>query len=84
MSVVSINSMQYKFCVIEIEQKKSEIILINTATAQSKSCWNILYSIPFEPSDEEESMLAFNGCLAWVEQNKVEGSKYVIMEMFFV
>lgn len=75
--------MDYKFCVIEHEQKKSEIILLSPSIAEVKKCWNILYSVPFDPADEEQNVMAFNACMAWLEQNKVQGSKYVITEMFF-
>lgn len=52
-------------------------------------CWNILYKAPIEydelssvrgPKDAE----AFHGCEGWIEQNKVQGSKYAIMRMFII
>ena len=58
-------------------------------------CWNIVYKAPIEESDMLVSDLmqsddvmnhevAFKGCQVWIEQNKVEGSKYAIMKMFIV
>ena len=77
--------MEWKYTVIEVKKKQSEIILLNTHNpAPVKSVWNILYTVPFDPMDAGETMTAFDGCLTWIENNKVEGSEYVITEMFFV
>lgn len=75
--------MNWKYCVIEYQQKKSEIILLGNTPAPSKSCFNILYEAPFDPILEDNAT-AFDACLMWIENNKVEGSKYAITEMFFV
>lgn len=48
------------------------------------SCWNILYKVPAEREDLGEEALSFKGCLAWIENNKVEGSKYAIVKMYLV
>jgi hypothetical protein len=50
-------------------------------------CWNILYKAPIEDrrlNDEELEYVVFLGCQAWIEQSKVEGSKYAIMKMYIV
>lgn len=77
--------MEWKYCVIEIEKMASGIILIGqTKPANAKPVWNIVCQIPYDPIDDTETDDAFNACLIWLEQNKIEGSKYVITEMFFV
>lgn len=73
-----------KFVVIEYLKRQSNIILLGESSAATpKPCWNFLYSVEFNPMDEIECSLAFNGCEAWIENNKVDGSSYVIQEMFF-
>lgn len=47
-------------------------------------CWNILYKVPAEREDLGEEALSFKGCLAWIENNKVEGSKYAVVKMYLV
>jgi hypothetical protein len=74
---------QFKFCVIEIEQSASGLILPAGTTGLKKSCYNLLYDVPFNPADEEEAQAAFDGCHSWLEINAVKTSKYVITEMFF-
>lgn len=49
----------------------------------SKEDWRILYSTP-EEGDLSDEIYGFDACQAWIENNKVEGSKYVILKMFFV
>lgn len=78
--------MGYKQCVIEYEQNGSGIIMLseNAESQVKKKCWNMLYTVDFDPSDDAQVELAFGGCMAWIEQNRAPGSKYIIMEMFFV
>lgn len=76
----------FKYCVIEYERKESNLILSAATLSQSptKKVWEILYGVEFEPMDDVETHLAFDACQVWVEKNRNPGSKYVIMEMFFV
>lgn len=79
--------MEWKYCVIEHQRKQSDIILmgnIGNTKAPTKQVWNIVYSVPFDPDDLVIVDLAFRACLAWVENNKVDGSEYLINEMFFI
>lgn len=73
----------WKFQVIEYQKRQSDIIIIGETKAPVKPCWNLLYSCPFDPMDEVEVSMAFQACEAWLEQNKVDGSDYVISELFF-
>lgn len=73
----------WRYSVIEYEKKMSEIILIGQNNLKAKPVWNILYSAPFDPIKNDEYE-AFHACEIWLEQNKIEGSNYVITEMFFV
>lgn len=75
--------LEWRYSVIEYQQKKSEIILIGQNVADVKSVWNIVFSAPYDPMQNDE-IIAFEACQAWLEQNQVEGSNYVITEMFFV
>ena len=74
---------EWRYSVIEYQQKKSEIILIGQASSPVKSVWNIVYTAPFDPIKNDE-LQAFEACEVWLEQNKVDGSNYIITEMFFV
>lgn len=80
--------------VVEIEKKSivpdirrnGDIILsINLPDIEViQQCWNILYKVPLEREDLGEESLSFKGCLAWIENNKVEGSKYAVVKMYLV
>lgn len=74
--------MEWRYSVIEYQQKKSEIILIGQTNAPVKPVWNIVYSAPYDPMENNE-FEAFNACQIWLEQNRVEGSNYIITELFF-
>lgn len=74
--------MEWRYSVIEYQQKKSEIILIGQYNAPVKSVWNILFSAPYDPMGNDE-IIAFEACQMWLEQNRVEGSNYIITELFF-
>lgn len=77
--------MEWKYVVIEHKKKQSEIILLNSYNPEPvKPVWNILFTAPFDPNNPDETMYAFDGCMTWIELNKVEGSEYLITEMFFV
>lgn len=77
--------MEWKYCVVEYAHKASNLILSSSGyeSLPLKNCWNVLYSIPFDPENDLETATAFNGCVAWIEGNKAAGSKYLVMEMFF-
>jgi len=76
--------MEWKYCVIEIEQRVSNLIIaFSEKNYKDRSVWNIIFTVPYNPIANDE-VIAFDACMAWLEQNKVESSKYVITEMFFV
>lgn len=75
----------YKWVVIEIERKRSQLIILSSTgplPIVTEKCWEIRYSVPF-PEEPGGEVLAFNACIAWIENNKVDGSKYVVQDMYF-
>lgn len=73
--------------VFEIEKRSTGIILLTDQAKESaitEKCWNRVYEAPFNPLDDEEVALVHGMCEAWVEQNRVPGSKYAITEMFLI
>lgn len=52
----------------------------------TEACWSTLYKVPIEQFTHKEYALemAMTGCLAWIENNKVDGSKYAVMKMYLV
>ena len=77
----------FKYAVIEHQKLKgSGLVGLNghELNQKTQAVWNILYSVPYDTADDEETLLAFNACMAWIEQNKTHGSKYIVTEMFFV
>jgi len=75
--------MEWKYCVVEYEKESDILLSVFPPKAATKPCWNILYSAPFDPVDDSELILAFQACEAWIEKNKNQSSKYLVMEMAF-
>lgn len=71
----------WHYVVIEIEWQRQYDQAGHTVTEQ---CWNHLYKVPTYRDDFGEESLCFKGCLAWIENNKVDGSKYAVMKMYLV
>jgi hypothetical protein len=67
---------------VSVFSPPTEVISMN------RSCWNILYKAPIQSNNHPEpwdgETLSFDGCLAWIENNKVEGSKYAVVKMYLV
>lgn len=75
--------------VVEIERSLSIEELVHRdyfgrTISQVEPCWTILYKVPAEREDLEEEALSFKGCLVWIENNKVEGSKYAVVKMYLI
>jgi len=70
----------FNFTVIEVKQQQNIVGLDGLEIF--KPCWNIVFKALY--SKEEDADTAFTGCLIWLENHKVQGSEYVITEMFFV
>lgn len=83
----------WHYVVVEIEQSRQ----YNQAGGfLIEQCWNILYSAPVKqkPVSEQrgdttyvslvDDELSITGCLAWIENNKAEGSKYAVMKMYLI
>lgn len=73
----------WKWVVVEWMRRQSEIILLGGSKPEPKTCWNFVFLCPFDPADEQEQLMAFQGCQIWLEKNRVDGSKYLITEMYF-
>jgi len=83
--------------VVEIERKPLGVMIFASPGTEviihPSPCWNILFKIPcsipmiyddaIDPNFNERS-IAFTGCLSWIENNKVEGSKYAIVKMYLI
>jgi hypothetical protein len=77
--------------VVEIEYTEPEMTMTDVFSPEKeitgkivRHSWNILYTVPDIRSDLNEESLSFKGCLSWIENNKVEGSKYAIIKMYLV
>lgn len=79
---------EYRFCVIEHKRQKTGLNLVSHLGEQlsasvTEPCWNLVFDVPFDNTDEVEANIAFDACHAWLENNANATSEYVITEMFF-
>lgn len=78
----------YKFCVIEVQKNISGLVVVSGGSIDHNATtrtpvWNILYSVPFDTTDEQSTANAFMACSAWIENNDNGTSQYIILDMFF-
>jgi hypothetical protein len=74
--------------VVEIECSYNTVTSSSVNDLVIQKCYNILYKVPIQGNNHPEpwdaETLSFDGCLAWIENNKVEGSKYAVVKMYLV
>lgn len=74
----------WHYIVVEIEQTLDVYGAMGPQKIQCPCWWRILYKVPVEREDLGEEALSFKGCLAWIENNKAEGSEYAVMKMYLI
>lgn len=74
----------WHYIVVEIEQTLDVYGTIGHRRYSILAGGRILYKVPVEREDLGEEALSFKGCLAWIENNKAEGSEYAVMKMYLI
>lgn len=76
----------WHYVVIEIEHTHNGILMGADAVDYNariiQPCWNIVWKVEVDRFDRTE--FDFTACEVWVEQNRVEGSKYAIIKMYLI
>ena len=72
----------YHFVVFELIPVSGIIFLTDKPTPSAQNM-KMLFSAPFDETDDDTQEFSFNACQVWIEQNDNGTSQYTILEMFF-